>query len=98
RWPRDWSSDVCSSDLTGRRFVQSKQPLIVVALIVVGSRQSRGWVHHVWRGSEQAGAWRAWLAESRRVRSRPFESTTAGNADCFRSEERRVGKEGRCGG
>src|SRR5207253_7370553 len=75
RWPRDWSSDVCSSDLFffGVASADTEEEPIL-------EQQRRGG---------------AGLREDRRVDA----DDRAGDADADvqRSEERRVGKECRCG-
>src|SRR5207253_4202579 len=89
RWPRDWSSDVCSSDLTvrqenGRIFLGAG---VTYAAIVSGLTAFRPLV----LASRSVG--------SPQIRNR---GTVGGNlgtgspaGDALRSEERRVGKEGR---
>src|SRR5207253_8240592 len=86
RWPRDWSSDVCSSDLVEaapkradhvgvRAAVAVKGPLVVVGsadrLELLGDAEARG---------------------------RKGDLGQRDGALGLRSEERRVGKEGRCRG
>src|SRR5207253_6324646 len=81
RWPRDWSSDVCSSDLL---LVEGHQP----ALLVPQLAQLEG---EPGVRSRHAGP----------VKQRPQRSVgqrrhqLEGEGDRRRSEERRVGKEGR---
>src|SRR5207253_6164650 len=86
RWPRDWSSDVCSSDLSiiygaGDELVSMLARLVRRAPVVpvLGSGETRLQpiaVEHVAEGFVRA--LRAPVS--------------------VRSEERRVGKEWRCGG
>src|SRR5207253_6144048 len=91
RWPRDWSSDVCSSDL----LVDAHEP---DDLAILGDRAN---------GSADVGAFEKEI-QHRRSRERDAESEQARVADIdaadlehrqphsdVRSEERRVGKEGR---
>src|SRR5690606_40227984 len=75
RFSRDWSSDVCSSDLgTFQDLVYSKVSHIafqrILPDITIAAMQLKGFVHHVKTG-------------------------VGGEALGHRSEERRVGKEGR---
>src|SRR5439155_9885204 len=76
RWPRDWSSDVCSSDL---RFWAPAR-LVNPSRTLSSSRFARS--TFVCSGSL----------------SRRSTNSTDGSAAVARSEERRVGKECRCGG
>src|SRR5438105_6495517 len=86
RSTRDWSSDVCSSDLMWQRFTV----LILVATFLAP--------FHAWGGSAPLGTARA----ARGVKATLDKGTTwldlKGNAlPVFsRSEERRVGKERSC--
>src|SRR5207245_5235836 len=86
---RDWSSDVCSSDLSGlisfhavipSRFIPAVVAGVVIALALVvglvGLRFSQGWFSR-------------WLPHRYRDRARTFKR------GLLRSEERRVGKEWR---
>src|SRR5690606_40807050 len=89
---RDWSSDVCSSDLKhGRSAVASQAEVESMATITVthvsgdkfrvGVREHELYVDQVQRDAEEAGP-------------TPTELFVASLAACVRSEERRVGKEG----
>src|SRR5690625_7856320 len=69
RWPRDWSSDVCSSDLA--------QPLVEQGLIQI----------------PYGGLWYA--AQILTSSAVPGETRLVELTASIRSEERRVGKEGR---
>src|SRR5439155_15213183 len=77
RWPRDWSSDVCSSDLIRLREIALGTKPITLA---------------------------ANFAETNGVPTLDFFFDNGGHGThvagiaAGRSEERRVGKEGRCGG
>src|SRR5437870_13658004 len=73
RWPRDWSSDVCSSDLTNCAGTTA-----TFSTVVSGT----GPFSFVWRknGAVLAG-----------------QNSTSLSLSNVRSEERRVGKECRCG-
>src|SRR5690625_7786669 len=75
RWPRDWSSDVCSSDLgtQGVALVGEEQLVPVSALPPVPTAVE-------WATGSAQGAY------------------PEACEDLARSEERRVGKECRCGG
>src|SRR5439155_15019694 len=72
-WPRDWSSDVCSSDLSVGRGRRMPRPDVVVAV--------RKYVREIRVACTQ-------LSEHC--------ATVLPRTDPTRSEERRVGKEGRC--
>src|SRR5207253_7346899 len=78
RWPRDWSSDVCSSDL--------------LALFLCVSRQIRFFAGH------GLVAFRSGFFARRLVSSPSPASFTPHFNRVRRSEERRVGKEGRSRG
>src|SRR5207249_8371945 len=86
RSKRDWSSDVCSSDLTARGLAGS-------ALYVVADGFLKGalflgvgiLIRRARRGDEL------------RLRGRGRVAPVAGAVFLLRSEERRVGKEGRSG-
>src|SRR5439155_19064265 len=79
RWPRDWSSDVCSSDLIAAK---------------AGSRDPAGRPRTWWLGRKGSGhvAGRSIGAGFLFCPS----SVRIARLEC-RSEERRVGKECRCG-
>src|SRR5690625_8009767 len=68
RWPRDWSSDVCSSDLPNSEWIEGKNPPL---------RYNHPGHSNYNKNSTY------WLVNIRYLRLRT------------RSEERRVGKEGR---
>src|SRR5207253_7893118 len=84
RWPRDWSSDVCSSDLD----------LLGIALTL----QDAGQRVEYWRVPRQdlpvlrGGFERVYRKGRKALKKARAQGTTE------RSEERRVGKEGRSGG
>src|SRR5439155_15238627 len=84
RWPRDWSSDVCSSDLS------PKNPLVPVTLLQPPSPNHRATVvrkgprPHLHPG--RVTGWHVWGLSPDVARVG------------MRSEERRVGKEGRVRG
>src|SRR5439155_18477571 len=97
RWPRDWSSDVCSSDL----FVMVSDPRGVDNLDALDA------IYHwteliqsspiaVERSMHAAigGAYRSQGITLLELRFNPMKRNRGGE----RSEERRVGKECRCGG
>src|SRR5439155_7026691 len=82
RWPRDWSSDVCSSDLpqpAGGAELRHLFEKVVVG--VEEERQARG------EGVDREAAGERAVDVGERVREREGD----------RSEERRVGKECRAG-
>src|SRR5439155_10672522 len=77
-WPRDWSSDVCSSDLRTRSIARS----------VLRHRATERAIDRVLHPLED-------LVDDVLVL---LEELPARCGDLVRSEERRVGKEGRCWG
>src|SRR5690625_7283798 len=79
RWPRDWSSDVCSSDLQAHAFDEPGR--LTVGAVPV---------------DDAAGG--PFVAEEDVLRHREVGAETELLVDDDRSEERRVGKEGRCRG
>src|SRR5439155_4645191 len=84
RWPRDWSSDVCSSDLMmqGQRDFQTVSRLIMSELTpLVGAGYGAFFLMHELEDEEP---------ELRLIASFGYQERK-------RSEERRVGKEGRAG-
>src|SRR5207253_7605539 len=92
RWPRDWSSDVCSSDLYA--FAEATVPKVTVitrkayggAYCVMASKHIRTDVNYAWPTAEIAVMGPGGAVDI--VYKRELEQ--AAN----RSEERRVGKEG----
>src|SRR5439155_18143547 len=91
RWPRDWSSDVCSSDLPGDEVVLSR---------LDHDANVRPWVQVATR----AGAAVRWAEVDLATGELPVEQYRALLSDrtrlvaVTRSEERRVGKECRARG
>src|SRR5437870_6498795 len=90
RWPRDWSSDVCSSDLLRReREIIAPFPigLAAVAVYIIPRAAYLLWF-------DRAPLTSAGLTEPRQL-ALITETTLAAlvAALAFRSEERRVGKE-----
>src|SRR5439155_8121437 len=89
RWPRDWSSDVCSSDLMG-----SRPPALAAALPLPLRRSRRLW-HGIAEGRRRLGGCRS---EERRVGK---ECRARWSSDLFKGEQvesgggRSVGR-GRC--
>src|SRR5207253_7548490 len=81
RWPRDWSSDVCSSDL-GKRIKTPELSVLggTFGAFVVGLKESQSTLRTKFRKT------------SRVYQSSPKPFGLASR----RSEERRVGKECRC--
>src|SRR5207253_8305701 len=96
RWPRDWSSDVCSSDLIERCYwrliarLVSKKPAPcgrAIGSVWNSEREPYGELHTTWITLQRGDA-----PESR-VRRTVARAIVVRHA---RSEERRVGKEWRC--
>src|SRR5207253_7073314 len=84
RWPRDWSSDVCSSDLEDDAALQGAQPEQLAALegsIVLLERLERQFPPNR-------------LSELRATAER-LAGNLASSQPAPRSEQRRVGKESR---
>src|SRR5207253_3917058 len=89
RWPRDWSSDVCSSDLIGMTKATTSRAAPNHLAIACPTGTPRG----EWRATASL-----WFAHGQIVRStisRPASVTNQCRKVDGRSEERRVGKEGR---
>src|SRR5207253_3963875 len=85
RWPRDWSSDVCSSDLGELlEFHQREIGLDAGGVAIHHQADGAGRRHH--------GRLRVAIAVRLAERERAIPGAPG------RSEERRVGKEGRWGG
>src|SRR5439155_10235288 len=85
RWPRDWSSDVCSSDLLSRKRAQvCNSPSVRLNLTAEGLLQT--WARL--RDNEAA-------EKTRLQNMAPF--FVLNPVREIRSEERRVGKESICG-
>src|SRR5207253_9849616 len=87
RWPRDWSSDVCSSDLTSSRGATPR-----CASKVRSSPTSRIPSSSSGRGSRTSPS-----SPTRRITRSSSLRAPSSCARSQRSEERRVGKEGRSG-
>src|SRR5439155_3426599 len=92
RWPRDWSSDVCSSDLGKKLKAVDKGELSASDLDEPKKKELQPLLDYM-KGK---------LTEIKDVR---LSRRLKGSAVCLvadegemRSEERRVGKECRCGG
>src|SRR5207253_5066457 len=91
RWPRDWSSDVCSSDLT---FAAAKVASSVYPKLALPSGLSGKDVTHdeaIAKAYDDdplvfKSATARWFTETRLAQAHVLDN---------RSEERRVGKEGR---
>src|SRR5437660_6673474 len=77
RWPRDWSSDVCSSDLAGQ-----------AQILAVNNAELKGDYAFNFTGFSASSTGSSVFSAGGR-----FRADGAGNLT--RSEERRVGKEGR---
>src|SRR5439155_2432730 len=82
RWPRDWSSDVCSSDLSDSKIALSGSPTPGLRAILLSESQQL-----YCRGSRGKQMRSSASASERRRQQRGL----------IRSEERRVGKECRYG-
>src|SRR5207253_8331204 len=97
RWPRDWSSDVCSSDLIVPRDPRTRAaPLEDAARTAVAAYQRAMDGYELEEGAAQ---WMDLAARANRYiqETVPWELRKAGK-ETERSEERRVGKEGGAGG
>src|SRR5207253_6809382 len=85
RWPRDWSSDVCSSDLHSQ--MSSEANFIFV--------RENGWL--TWEAGRLGPTAYSTIGHLRRslilVSIQIKASLPSVNGSTFRSEERRVGKE-----
>src|SRR5690606_40504039 len=93
RFSRDWSSDVCSSDLDFTALLQKvyRDFGFTEVLYKVATRpDKRIGSDEIWDKAETA------LMESLRRTGCEFEISPGEGAFYGRSEERRVGKEGRC--
>src|SRR5439155_6638819 len=94
RWPRDWSSDVCSSDLGTLRVDCRCQRLFVEMLALLDRAQSDFLILNLPPQPIDvggvAGGYRG-LVMTHGVIETPFRFQASG---AIRSEERRVGKEG----
>src|SRR5207253_8309599 len=84
RWPRDWSSDVCSSDLIGSVIYSlGLSPVVILATdLIVGSAPV-----------ERAGAASAISETSSELGGALGIAVLGSIGVAVRSEERRVGKE-----
>src|SRR5207253_5392100 len=91
RWPRDWSSDVCSSDLiafigTGKTFKATKEQVAAIGEkewnVYDNGRQKWSYAGFEYRCDKWEKAYRA-------LYTRPKYD---GQQGLLRSEERRVGK------
>src|SRR5207253_7777117 len=96
RWPRDWSSDVCSSDLAGIVAESLAEQDVVRPRLGTADREvgspvaDHGLAGHVFEDGLRAPHIGAKL-----VGRLPRDQLVT---VAVRSEERRVGKEGGCGG
>src|SRR5439155_3192056 len=94
RWPRDWSSDVCSSDLTSfvlHALVVRTNQFHQITLQMVGDH-----LQNVGEVLALGGEFHHFLPSVSGPRARDGEGSGGGRG-AFRSEERRVGKECRSG-
>src|SRR5207253_7484424 len=83
RWPRDWSSDVCSSDLTWRAISPQANTRAARVNAVASSSAT----------TQPSGE-----GPSDAICTRICRPPTSNSRSAMRSEERRVGKEGGGGG
>src|SRR5690606_40431349 len=93
RFSRDWSSDVCSSDLSWRERLRALDPRTSEAKL---DAEARALVAPEVLEGAQGKVVRQALHERHQVRRALDAMTTDERALIPRSEERRVGKEGRC--
>src|SRR5439155_5588157 len=96
RWPRDWSSDVCSSDLPGEpagRYYLPSTP--VPRLAIAQIRPTKG---EYAANVQRIGGVLAQLAKLEPAVDLVVFPETATSGYFVRSEERRVGKEWRSRG
>src|SRR5439155_9227412 len=85
RWPRDWSSDVCSSDLYAQMHI-------------AGPKRNFDWRLETPERAYAAGFRRLGIGALYGLADWRLEAiSAAAHADYLRSEERRVGKEGKSG-
>src|SRR5207253_5565225 len=93
RWPRDWSSDVCSSDLNVIQSKVSAPPSALRFSRLVAMNPATNKV--VWTHDDVATGG---IAAGKSASCSSQVTTTAGGLVLIgRSEERRVGKGCRCG-
>src|SRR5690606_40733904 len=91
RFSRDWSSDVCSSDLA--RWLDERRGEPAAASDLLGSAARAG-VLRIHPAQERRGLWRGELQGAvREPRTRPDPPRRALGRALTRSEERRLGKE-----
>src|SRR5206468_9587231 len=95
RSDRDWSSDVCSSDLRGRALLPAPDAPSE-SLLVVGSLTPGEWA--LVAGAGWLILWSAVIARRQRAVVAALAVCTVGVAGLARSEERRVGKGWGCRG
>src|SRR5207253_7477132 len=93
RWPRAWSSDVCSSDLGAA--LPAAVSLLDHAALGCGHRTRRGALMRPHTSTAPAAP-SAEDPRRRRIRRSALLFALIAAAFYFRSEERRVGKEWRC--
>src|SRR5207253_4730081 len=89
RWPRDWSSDVCSSDLSRASSASRPERRRRNSARRAADKTARS-LDQIEESQRLAGE-RVSLLDIRKVRG--IEHDELGAADAIRSEERRVGKE-----
>src|SRR5690606_39684789 len=94
RFSRDWSSDVCSSDLfdLGRNLGRFGERALLFSLL------QSAWGEERLGGSGPARLFYTGINDDKPARARRRLYNAAKKYGVQRSEERRVGKEGRYGG
>src|SRR5207253_6640569 len=84
RWPRDWSSDVCSSDLMVAIIAMAALSIDIITLYLAREEAQRS--------ADQAALAAARVISISGLTGDPTDSSSLRQLIC-RSEERRVGKE-----
>src|SRR5207253_4855544 len=93
RWPRDWSSDVCSSDLPAKPV--TLQPAVIVNIQRQPGANIIGVVDEVQKILPQLQSSMPATVSLQVLTDRT--NTIRASVKDVRSEERRVGKECKCG-
>src|SRR5207253_5822845 len=97
RWPRDWSSDVCSSDLWLKRIGFGILALLLLIVIAAGSVYAIVGRKLEKRYPTQVAAVPVPTDSASIERGHHLVVAVNKCVGCHRSEERRVGKECECG-
>src|SRR5439155_12340774 len=95
RWPRDWSSDVCSSDLICTPHIEAMAKMWGVQ---IGATTIRKHVQILGAQAQRQQERRTQRALDPCTRPQVLREAQAKAPNALRSEERRVGKEGRSEG